>query len=186
MKNKLMKRIAVLCLCGVMGFTFAACSSANTSDTETADSTEDIDEEETEDAEEAEDVVIPVEDTELEDGFYTVEFNTDSSMFHVNDIYDGKATMIVSEGAMTMHIVMPSQNIVNLYLGTADEAQQEGAELIQPDLETVTYEDGSSEDVYAFDVPVPVLDEEFDLALIGTKGKWYDHKVSVSNPQLQE
>lgn len=37
------------------------------------------------------------------------------------------------------------------------------------------------EEVYSFDVPVPTLDDEFDLALIGTKGKWYDHKVSVSN-----
>ena len=31
---------------------------------------------------------------------------------------------------------------------------------------------------------VEAVDEEFDLALIGTKGKWYDHKVSVSNPEL--
>ena len=30
---------------------------------------------------------------------------------------------------------------------------------------------------------VPYLDEEFDCAIIGTKGKWYDHKVSVSNPE---
>ena len=36
--------------------------------------------------------------------------------------------------------------------------------------------------VYGFDIPVPALDEEFDVALIGTKGTWYDHKVSVSNP----
>ena len=36
--------------------------------------------------------------------------------------------------------------------------------------------------MYGFDVPVLALDEEFDLALIGTKGKWYNHKVSVSNP----
>ena len=27
---------------------------------------------------------------------------------------------------------------------------------------------------------VHALEEEFDLALIGTKGKWYDHKVTVS------
>ena len=27
-----------------------------------------------------------------------------------------------------------------------------------------------------------MLDEEFDVALLGKKGKWYDHKVSVSNP----
>ena len=40
-----------------------------------------------------------------------------------------------------------------------------------------------TEEVYGFDVPVPALDEEFDLALIGSKGIWYDHKVSVSNPE---
>ena len=39
-----------------------------------------------------------------------------------------------------------------------------------------------SEEVYGFDIPVPAIDEEFDVALIGTKGKWYDHKVSVKNP----
>ena len=43
-----------------------------------------------------------------------------------------------------------------------------------------------SEEVYGFDIPVPVLDEEFDVALIGKKGKWYDHKVSVSDPQKME
>ena len=48
--------------------------------------------------------------------------------------------------------------------------------------DTVTYSDGMTEEVNGFDIPVPALDEEFDLALIGTKGKWYDHKVSVSNP----
>ena len=52
--------------------------------------------------------------------------------------------------------------------------------------DTVTYSDGTTEEVNGFDVPVPALDEEFDLALIGTKGKWYDHKVSVSNPVREE
>ena len=32
------------------------------------------------------------------------------------------------------------------------------------------------------DIPVASVGEEFDLALIGTKGVWYDHKVSVLNP----
>lgn len=31
-------------------------------------------------------------------------------------------------------------------------------------------------------MPVPALGEEFDLALIGKKGTWYDHKVRVENP----
>ena len=58
---------------------------------------------------------------------------------------------------------------------------------MEPVVETVDYHDGEpAEEVNAFDVPVPAIDEEFDLALIGTKGKWYDHKVSVSNPVKAE
>ena len=49
-------------------------------------------------------------------------------------------------------------------------------------MDTVTYSDGLSEEVNGFDVPVPALGEEFDLALIGKKGTWYDHKVRVENP----
>ena len=50
----------------------------------------------------------------------------------------------------------------------------------------VTDIEGKPKEVYGFDVPVPALDKEFDLALIGTKGKWYNHKVSVSNPVKAE
>jgi len=49
-------------------------------------------------------------------------------------------------------------------------------------VDEVTYSDGLTDEVYGFDIPVPALDEEFDVALIGTKGKWYDHKACVSNP----
>ena len=123
---------------------------------------------------------------ELEDGTYTAEFDTDSSMFHVNEACEGKETLTVKDGIMTIHVSMPSKNIVNLYPGLAEDAQKEGAELLQPTTDTVTYSDGMTEEVNGFDVPVPALDEEFDLALIGTKGTWYDHKVSVSNPEKIE
>ena len=119
----------------------------------------------------------------LADGTYTADFNTDSSMFHVNEAYDGKGILTVEKGQMTIHVSMPSKNIVNLYLGSAEDAQKDGAELIQPVTDTVTYSDGTTEEVNGFDVPVPVIDEEFDLALIGKKGVWYDHKVSVASPQ---
>lgn len=119
----------------------------------------------------------------LADGTYTVDFTTDSSMFHVNETKDGKGELTVKDGQMTVHITLTSKNIVNLFVGTAEDAQKEGAELLQPTTDTVTYDDGTTEEVYGFDVPVEVLGEEFDLALIGTKEKWYDHKVSVSNPQ---
>ena len=83
---------------------------------------------------------------------------------------------------MTIHISLASTHIVNLYVGLAEDAAKDGAKLLEPTTDTVTYSDGTSEEVYGFDVPVPALDEEFDLAILGTKGKWYDHKVSVSNP----
>lgn len=121
--------------------------------------------------------------THLEDGVYTVDFETDSSMFHVNDAKEGKGELTVKNGVMTVHISLTSKNIVNLYPGLAQDAQKEGAELLEPTLDSVTYSDGTTEEVNGFDVPVPYLDEEFDLALIGTKGKWYDHKVHVSNPE---
>ncbi|MCD8123504.1 MAG: sirohydrochlorin cobaltochelatase [Lachnospiraceae bacterium] len=121
----------------------------------------------------------------LADGTYTVDFDTDSSMFHINEALDGKATLTVENGEMTVHITLVSQNIVNLYVGLAEDAEADGAEILEPTVDTVTYSDGTSEEVYGFDVPVETLDEEFDLAILGTKGTWYDHKVSVSNPEAE-
>jgi hypothetical protein len=88
----------------------------------------------------------------------------------------------VKDGKMTIHITLASKNIVNLYPGLKEDAQKEGAALLQPTVDTVTYEDGTTEEVYGFDVPVPVIGEEFDLALVGKKGTWYDHKVIVTDP----
>ena len=119
---------------------------------------------------------------QLEDGVYMAEFITDSSMFHVNEACDGKGKLTVADGQMVIHISLTSKNILNLYPGLAEDAKKEGAQLLQPTVDTVTYSDGMTEEVNGFDVPVPALDTEFDLALIGTKGKWYDHKVSVTNP----
>ena len=123
---------------------------------------------------------------DLEDGVYSADFETDSSMFHVNEACDGKGTLTVKDGKASIHISLTSKNIVNLFCGLAEDAQKDGAELLEPVVDTVTYSDGMTEEVYGFDVPVPALDEEFDLALIGTKGVWYDHKVKVTNPEPME
>ena len=119
---------------------------------------------------------------QLPDGVYTAEFSTDSSMFHVSEACDGKGTLTVKDGVMTIHISLGSKKILDLYPGLAEDAAKDGAVLLEPTTDTVTYSDGMTEEVYGFDVPVPVIGEEFDLALIGTKGKWYDHKVKVSDP----
>ncbi len=146
---------------------------------QTADTAEQTDDQA--DSEAASDEAEQPQEPALADGIYTAEFHTDSSMFHVNETCDGKGTLTVKDGEMVIHISLTSKNIVNLYPGLAEDAQKEGAQLLEPTVDTVTYDDGMSEEVNGFDVPVPALDEEFDLALIGTKGVWYDHKVSVTN-----
>ena len=119
----------------------------------------------------------------LPDGEYDVIFQTDSNMFRINEALHDTARLTVKDGKMTVHISLASQNIVNLFPGIAEDAAKEGAKLLEPTRDEVTYSDGMTETVNGFDVPVPALDTEFDLALIGTKGKWYDHKVMVSSPE---
>ena len=194
-----MKRIAALMLAGALVLSLGACGAtkteqkndssqptaaeenlASTEGNGTSDESESAGQEtsdaETEEGRSAE-VVCP-----LEDGTYLAEFDTDSSMFRVNETMDGKGTLTVKDGKMTIHVTLLSKKILQLYYGLAEDAKKEGASVIEPVIDVVTYDDGLSEEVYGFDVPVPYLNEEFDVALVGTKGTWYDHKVSVSNP----
>ncbi len=152
---------------------------AEESEDDSQDATEKISEDESENTDE-------VNGSSLEDGVYTATFTTDSSMFHINEAYNDQGTLTVENGEMTIHITLPSQNIVNLFPGSAEDASKDGAVLLEPTIDTVTYDDGETEEVYGFDVPVPAIDESFALALIGTKGVWYDHEVVVSNVQTSE
>ena len=45
-----------------------------------------------------------VEKNVLPDGIYMAEFDTDSSMFRVNEAHDGKGTLTVEDGKMTIHV----------------------------------------------------------------------------------
>ena len=165
------KRTILLCMSALIAIFATGCS--NQTDTSVQDAS-------------SPPAVSQEEHATLEDGVYSADFETDSSMFRVNETCDGKGKLTVQDGKMTIHISLTSQNIVNLFPGTAEDAQKDGVELLQPTVDTVTYEDGISEEVNGFDVPVPTLDEPFNLALIGTKGKWYDHEVIVSNPEKLE
>ena len=167
-------------LCGVMVFgSFSPVMAAGAKAAATTvkeDSAEETKEEKTETS----------EDAALEDGTYVAEFDSDSGMFHANEANDGKGILTVKDGEMTFHVSLASKHIVNLFVGTAEDAQKDGAKLLEPTTDTVTYSDGMTEEVYGFDIPVENIDEEFDLALIGTKDKWYDHKVKISNPEKDD
>lgn len=196
MKNKL-KKLVVICTVVCAMFAITACSqkveeqvAEHTEEVtevveENAESSEDVTEVEEVVKEEAEEELTeaPEEGTpvDLENGVYLANFDTDSTMFHVNETFDGKGVLTVEDGKATIHIVLVSKNILNLFEGTVDNLDE--SKFLEPTVEEVTYPDGLTEEVNAFDVNVPYLDKEFDLALIGKKGVWYDHKVSVSNPE---
>ena len=124
-----------------------------------------------------------VAEAALPDGVYTADFETDSSMFHTSEACNGKGTLTVENGMMTFHVSLASKKIVNLYPGLAADAEANKTAWLIPTVDTVTYADGTTEEVYGYDIPVEALDTDFQLALLGTKGKWYDHTVSVRNAE---
>lgn len=100
-------------------------------------------------------------------------------MFHVNEANNGKGVLTVKNGKMTIHVSLAGKSILNLFSGKAKDAPKHEQNWLKPTEDTVTFSDGSTETVFGFDIPVEKLNTEFDLALIGKKGVWYDHKVSV-------
>lgn len=188
MKNRFLALALVL----TMAASLAACGNKGTEAQETP-AVEETATEQTEevtvaeatdvDAEGVDSSDVSAEEIGLEDGVYQVDFTTDSGMFHVNEAMNGHGELTVKDGKATVHISLVSKKIVNLYVGLAADAESDEANWLQPTEDEIEYEDGTTDVVYGFDVPVEALDTEFDLALIGEKGVWYDHKVSVSNPQ---
>ena len=137
MKKKIIAMVCMLLLAGVLT---AGCGNTElwgvtfvTSDTKHGAS--DVPDKET-------DAVMAEGAPQLENGVYMAEFHTDSSMFHVNEACDGKGTLTVKDGEMVIHVSLTSKNIVNLYSGFAEDAQKDGAELLQPTVDTVTYSAG--------------------------------------------
>lgn len=124
----------------------------------------------------------PAQAAGLADGTYVVDFTTDHAMFHVNDANNDKGILTVKDGQMTVHVSLQSKKIVNLFYGSKEDAQKEGAEMLPRTVDTVEYDDGYKDEVYGFDIPVPALDEPYEVSLIGTHDNWYSHMVTVSNP----
>ena len=182
---KYMRFVSLLAVSALLAASLAGCGSSASSVASSASSEEVSSVAESAVSEAASESAAASSARTLEDGTYTAEFDTDSSMFHVNEASDGKGTLTVEDGQMTLHISLQSKKIVNLYVGMAADAPDHEADWLQPTTDTVTYSDGTSEEVYGFDVPVEALDTDFQLAILGTKGKSYDHTVSVRNVEAQ-
>ena len=119
-----MKKMTALLLTAMLLLGLAACGQTAPAETTAAPETTEAATETTVEAtapETTEAAVCP-----LEDGVYTAEFDTDSSMFHANESCDGKGTLTVQDGKMTIHVSLASKSIVNLFPGLAEDAQKEG------------------------------------------------------------
>ena len=135
MKRKI---ILLVSLIAVTGALLTGCASSGSQEEEQSQETEEISKPESASEEEASQEESPENGKEnpapqavtLEDGTYTAEFDTDSSMFHVSEACGGKGTLTVENGEMTIHISLMSKKIVNLYPGLAEDAAKDGAELL--------------------------------------------------------
>lgn len=122
----------------------------------------------------------------LADGVYTVDVTTDGGMFKLNEAAEGKGTLTVKDGQMTLHMTLSGKGFTQLFVGSAEDAQKEGAAVIEAVEDTMNYSDGTTDTANGFDVPVAELDADLAVAALGKKsGSWYDHTIRVSNPVEQ-
>ena len=99
--------------------------------------------------------------------------NDDGSIFHLH----------LRPEQLSDRVILRGNKINHLFCGTAAEAKNSRSRWLDPTVDTVTYDDGTEEKVSGFNIPVEKIGVEFPVALIGKKGIWYDHMVSVSDVQ---
>ena len=123
---------------------------------------------------------------QLADGVYTVDVTTDGGMFKLSEAVEGKGTLTVKDGQMTVHFTLSGKGFSQVFVGSAEDAQKEDAAVIDAVEDTLNFSDGTTDTANGFDVPVEELNEAFALAAMGKKSaKWYDHTLCVSNPVQQ-
>lgn len=102
-------------------------------------------------------------------------------MFILNETLNGKATLTVKNGKMTLHAVVAGTGYDKVYVGSIKNARKKGAKYCKRTTTTVKYNDGTKEKVYAFDIPVKSLNKAFTLSMHGKEsGKWYSHPAKVT------
>ena len=120
---------------------------------------------------------VSAKKTELKKGKYTVGFETDFYMFHMNDALNGKTKLTVNKnGKMTVYVPLASTGFDKLYVGSKSNAKKKGAKYCKR--KTVEL---NGEKAYAFTIPVKKLNTEFTIACHGKdSGKWFEHTVKVT------
>lgn len=103
----------------------------------------------------------------LEDGTYTIEVESSSSMFNVEN-----AVLTVENGSMSAVITLGGTGYSHLYMGTGAEAAEAPQEEWIPFVED---ENGA----YTYTIPVQALDQPIDCAAYSIrKEEWYDRQLT--------
>ena len=100
-------------------------------------------------------------------------------MIGLNDALDGKTTLTVKKGKMTVHVPMKGTGLTKAFVGTAKSASKKGAKTIKGKKEKVGGDKG-----LAFDIPVKKLNKSFNVCFWSKRRKrWYQKSVKVTyNP----
>ncbi len=101
------------------------------------------------------------------DGTYSIEVETDSSMFRMDE-----ALLTVKDGKMTAHVTMAGQGFIKLFMGIGEEAEAADESLIS------NYIENGADEPYSFDIEISEIGKEIECTGFSKKKEtWYDHKI---------
>lgn len=119
--------------------------------------------------------LVPISGERIADGTYTIEVTSSSSMFRVVD-----AQLTAAGGEMTAVLTLSGTGYEKLYMGTGEEA------LADTDDKGIYFVE-DAQGMYTYEVPVPALDQETEVAAWSIrKQTWYDRILVFSSSQLPE
>ena len=114
-------------------------------------------------------------DIKLNDGTYTIDVTSSSSMFRIVD-----CELNVNNGEMTADMTLSGTGYEKLYMGTGEDAKNASED-------DYIYFTENAEGQYVYTVPVKALDADIDCAAFSIrKQEWYDRTLVFESQSLPE
>ena len=155
-----MKKTLFLCVCAVM--LLSACDNADVVNTNSV--TETPTQIQTELSTDLS-TEIPTS-AELQNGTYSVEVQSSSSMFKIVD-----CELTITDEKMTAVMTLSGKGYEKLFMGTSQQAEK-------ADEKEYSFFEENADGKYTYTVPVEKLDTEIDCCAFSIKKqKWYDRKL---------
>ena len=118
------------------------------------------------------DTAVGVTAARIQNGIYSIEVDTDSSMFKIID-----CQLTVENDSMTAEITMSGQGYEKTYIGSVEQA------LADSGINHIDYKDVDGKRV--FNIPVAALDRDISCAALGDRsGTWYDHVIVFESTNM--